>query len=80
MLKILYNLISSPKIFVYTVLWLMVLVFFGTIAQKDIGLYASQMKYFSSYYFLLYDYIPLPGGRITLILMTLNFVFLFLFF
>ena len=72
MLKILYNLISSPKIFVYTVLWLMVLVFFGTIAQKDIGLYASQMKYFSSYYFLLYDYIPLPGGRITLILMTLN--------
>ena len=72
MFKILYNLISSPKIFVYTVLWLMVLVFFGTIAQKDIGLYASQMKYFSSYYFLLYDYIPLPGGRITLILMTLN--------
>ncbi len=72
MLKILYNLISSPKIFVYTVLWLMILVFFGTIAQKDIGLYASQIKYFSSYYFLFYDYIPLPGGRITLLLMTLN--------
>ena len=48
MLKILYNFISSPKIFVYTVLWLMILVFFGTLAQKDIGLYASQMKYFSS--------------------------------
>jgi len=72
MLKILYNFISSPKIFVYTVLWLMILVFFGTLAQKDIGLYASQMKYFSSYIFLFYDYIPLPGGRITLLLMTLN--------
>ena len=55
MLKILYNFISSPKIFVYTVLWLMILVFFGTLAQKDIGLYASQMKYFSSYIFLFYD-------------------------
>lgn len=72
MLKFLYNFISSPKIFVYTVLWLMILVFFGTLAQKDIGLYASQMKYFSSYIFLFYDYIPLPGGRVTLLLMTLN--------
>jgi hypothetical protein len=50
----------------------MVLVFFGTIAQKDIGLYASQMKYFSTYYFILFDYIPLPGGRLTLIIMTVN--------
>ena len=67
-----YKIISNPKIFVYTVLWLMVLVFFGTIAQKDIGLYASQMKYFSTYYFILFDYIPLPGGRLTLIIMTVN--------
>ena len=76
MLKFLYNFISSPKIFVYTVLWLMILVFFGTLAQKDIGLYASQMKYFSSYIFLFYDYIPLPGGRVTLLLMTLNLLIL----
>ena len=27
--------IGSPKIFVYLIIWLMVLVFFGTIAQKD---------------------------------------------
>ena len=67
-----YKIISNPKIFVYTVLWLMVLVFFGTIAQKDIGLYASQMKYFSTYYFILFDYIPLPGGRLTLIDTELN--------
>jgi hypothetical protein len=72
MFNTIYSILSSPKIFVYTVLWLMVLVFFGTLAQKDIGLYASQMKYFSSFYFLFYDYIPLPGGRITLTLMTIN--------
>ena len=66
------KLISSPLIFSYTVLWLIVLVFFGTIAQKDIGLYASQMKYFSSYYFTILGFIPLPGGRLTVIIMTLN--------
>ena len=34
--------IGSPKIFVYTVIWMMILVFFGTIVQKDIGLYRAQ--------------------------------------
>ena len=38
--------IGSPKIFVYLIIWLMVLVFFGTIAQKDYGLYLVQMDYF----------------------------------
>ena len=64
--------ISSPLIFSYTVVWLIVLVFFGTIAQKDIGLYASQMKYFSSFYFIILGFIPLPGGRLTVIIMTIN--------
>ena len=45
---------------------------FGTIAQKDVGLYASQVKYFSSYYFLFAGFLPLPGGRITIIIMTVN--------
>ena len=66
------KLISSPKIFSFTVLWMIILVFFGTIAQKDIGLYKSQMLYFSSYYFLLGGLIPLPGGRLILIIMTIN--------
>ena len=71
-MKQLMKIISSPKIFSYTVVWLIVLVFFGTIAQKDIGLYASQMKYFSSYYFLFAGFLPLPGGRVTILLMTIN--------
>ena len=66
------KLISSPKIFSYTVLWMIILVFFGTLAQKDIGLYESQMRYFSSYFFLLGGFIPLPGGRLVLLIMTIN--------
>ena len=34
--------VSHPKIFVYTVVWLMVLTVLGTLAQRNIGLYASQ--------------------------------------
>ena len=66
------KIIMSPKVFSYTLIWLIILVFFGTIAQKDIGLYASQMKYFSSFYFLFLGFIPLPGGRLVLLLMTVN--------
>ena len=64
--------ISHPKIFVYTVIWLMVLTVLGTLAQRDIGLYASQQKYFSSYITWLGDTIPAPGGRFTMIIILVN--------
>ena len=63
---------TSPKIFSYSLIWLIVLVFFGTVAQKDMGLYASQMKFFSSYYFIFLGFLPLPGGRLILIIVTIN--------
>ena len=64
--------VSHPKIFVYTVIWLMVLTVLGTLAQRNIGLYASQQKYFSSYIIWLGDTIPAPGGRITMIIILVN--------
>ena len=70
-----FGFFSSPKIFSYSLIWLIVLVFFGTIAQKDIGLYASQVKYFSSYLFLIFGFIPVPGGRLILLIMTVNLGF-----
>ena len=70
-----FDFLSSPKIFSYCLIWLIVLVFFGTIAQKDIGLYASQVKYFSSYLFLIFGFIPVPGGRLILLIMTFNLGF-----
>ena len=43
--KIITQKIGSPKIFVYLVIWLMFLVFFGTIAQRDSGLYYHTEEY-----------------------------------
>ena len=67
------KLLSSPKLFVYSLVWLMILVVVGTVSQRDIGLYASQLKFFSSYFFS-FGPIPLPGGRIVLALMLINLV------
>ena len=71
-MKLIIKRISHPKIFVYTVIWLMVLTVLGTLAQRNIGLYASQQKYFSSYIIWLGDIIPAPGGRITMVIMLVN--------
>ncbi len=67
------KILSSPKLFVYSLIWLMILVVVGTVAQKDVGLYVSQQKYFSSVYFF-FGPIPLPGGRIILVLMLTNLI------
>ena len=63
--------LSNPKIFVITIIWLMVLVFFGTVEQKYIGLYAAQNKYFSSLILWIW-YIPLPGGMLTMFFLSVN--------
>ncbi len=69
--------LSDPKIFVVIIIWLMILVFIGTVEQKYIGLYAAQNKYFSSLILWLW-YFPLPGGMLTMFLLTINLIsFLF---
>ena len=54
----------------------MVLVVVGTIAQKNMGLFTVQEKYFSSWFFWFW-YLPLPGGRLTMVLMFINLSFFF---
>ena len=63
--------ISNPKFFVIIIIWLMVLIFVGTIEQKYIGLYASQNKYFFSIILWLW-YFPLPGGMLTMFVLAIN--------
>ena len=58
--KIIHRL-SQPDVFFYCGLYLLFLLFCGTIAQKYIGLYEAQSKYFSSFFFWFY-FIPLPAG------------------
>ena len=69
--KFYINKIGSPKIFVYLIIWLMILTFFGTIAQKDSGLYLVQLDYFSSWV-KWFAFIPTPSAKLTMLFMTAN--------
>ena len=76
-LKKILNTLSSPKIFICTIFWMMVLVVLGTLAQKDLGLYEAQQRYFSCWIAWL-GFIPTPGGRTALFVMTFNLMFFML--
>ncbi len=65
------RMLGSTEIFCYSLLWLMVLTVVGSIAQKYIGLHDAQMRYFSSW-ILWASFIPLPGGRLTMVLVFVN--------
>ena len=69
--SIMVNKVGSPKIFVYLVIWLMVLVFFGTIAQRNNGLYLVQLDYFSSW-IKWFGFLPTPSAKLTMLCMTIN--------
>ena len=64
--------LSSIKITVACLLWLFILTFWGTVSQVDLGLYVSQEKFFHSWYFLAFDFLPLPGGQLVLWILFVN--------
>ena len=74
--KDIINFLKQPKIFVFAMIWMMVLVVLGTLAQKDMGLYAAQNRYFSSW-ITWFWFAPMPGGRLTLIIIFINLSFFF---
>jgi hypothetical protein len=63
--------LGSTEIFCYALLWLIVLTVVGSIAQKYIGLHGAQMRYFSSWILWL-GFFPLPGGRLTMLVVFFN--------
>ncbi len=65
---------ASVKIILACLVWLFILVFWGTVAQVDQGLYAAQKRFFYSYFFTVFGFIPLPGGQLTLWIMFINLV------
>lgn len=64
--------LSSTTLFFTLLLWLMVLLVTGTVAQKYIGLYQAQKLFFSSAIFWAGGFIPLPGGASVLVLVALG--------
>tara|TARA_Y100001970_G_C14135733_1_gene804150 strand:+ start:81 stop:1208 length:1128 start_codon:yes stop_codon:yes gene_type:complete len=68
--------LGNPTIFVFSVAWMIVLVVVGTIVQKDIGLYQAQEIYFSSW-FAWIKFLPIPSGRLLMLLVFINLSFYF---
>ena len=62
---------SNPKIFICTMLWMMVLVVFGTLAQRDYGLYQVQQDYFSSW-IKWFGLLPTPSAKLTMLVIFIN--------
>ncbi|PIE02723.1 MAG: hypothetical protein CSA81_06090 [Acidobacteria bacterium] len=70
--------LADPVVFFYSCSWLLVLVAWGTVAQKWLGLYTAQQKFFASWIFMAGP-VPLPGGRLTMVVLFINlFVYLIL--
>jgi len=63
--------IADPRLFAGACAWLIVLTVLGTLAQRDLGLYQAQERYFTDW-FLWLGALPLPGGRLTLSLAGLG--------
>jgi len=63
--------LASTRIFCWSLLWLMVLLVLGSVAQKYVGLHQAQLQYFSSWV-LWASFIPLPGGRLVMTVVFVN--------
>ena len=63
--------IGTPKIFSFTIMWLIFLVFIGTIMQASEGLYLVQKYYFTSW-ITWFGPIPAPSAKLTMLIMTIN--------
>ena len=70
--------LARPHILFFALPYLMALLTLGTLAQKDIGLYEAQARYFSSFILWLGP-IPLPGSYPTLGLIFVSLTAKFLF-
>ena len=63
--------LTQPYVLHYSLIWLMVLLVGGTVAQKYMGLYQAQHQFFYSFIIWLGP-IPVPGGFSVLALITAN--------
>ena len=63
---------SSLKLTVGCLVWLSVLVFWGTLYQVEHGLFLAKTVFFDSWLFFGFDKIPLPGAQLTLGLLFIN--------
>lgn len=70
--------LAKPVLVFYLMPALMALLVVGTVAQAQIGLYEAHRTYFSSFAFLAFGFIPLPGGYTLLMILTVALLVKFL--
>ncbi len=70
---------ASLKLTVVCLALLVVLIVWGTVYQADHGLYQAQQKFFYSWFFLAFGFIPFPGTVLVMYVLFLNLVFALIF-
>lgn len=65
---------ASLKLTVVCLMLLTVLVIWGTVYQADHGLYQAQQKFFHSWFFLVFGFIPFPGTVLVMFVLFFNLV------
>jgi hypothetical protein len=63
---------ASMKVTVACVLMLSLLVIWGTFYQVDYGVYAAQKRFFASWFFVEFGFIPFPGIKTVITLLSMN--------
>jgi ABC-type transport system involved in cytochrome c biogenesis permease subunit len=64
--------VSSLRLTVTCLLLLFILTFWGTVHQVQYGLYDAQEKFFHSFCFLAFGFLPFPGARLVLWVLFVN--------
>jgi ResB-like family len=64
--------LASLRISVVCLLLLFILTAWGTVYQAEAGLYAAQVRFFYSIYFLVWGFLPLPGAQLVLWVLFFN--------
>ncbi len=65
--------LASSKLVFFTLPWLMLLLFAGTIVQRSIGLFEAERLFFNSW-FVWFGFVPLPGLYSVLALLTVGLI------
>lgn len=65
---------ASLKLTVICLIILVLLVIWGTVYQADHGLYQAQQKFFYSWFFLIFGFIPFPGTVLIMFVLFFNLV------
>ena len=75
LLNLLFNGLASYALSVTVMIFMFLIILFGTLYQVDNGLYAAQQKYFDSIY-VLHQWkaltIPLPGAYLLMVILAIN--------